>query len=179
KLTRLPPSEVIGLSPTGDSYFKGNDLPALPDDIDPGVRSVIIAKPDRPGIILGRELAKTLHVYVGDEITLVSPLGDLGPMGVMPRTKKFRVAGIFFSGMYEYDAGNVYVALPEAQQYFGTAEKISLLEVKSEDPERIEQVTDAVRAAITQGAAEREEKVDLRVRDWREMNKNLFSALKL
>ena len=45
-----------------------------------------------PGIVLGRELAKTLHVYVGDEITLVSPLGDLGPMGVLPKSRRFRVA---------------------------------------------------------------------------------------
>ena len=61
------------------------------------------------GSIIGRELAKTLHVYVGDEITLVSPLGDLGPTGVMPRTRKFRVAAIFYSGMYEYDATHAYM----------------------------------------------------------------------
>ena len=60
-----------------------------------------------------REDACTL--YVGDEITLVSPLGDLGPMGVMPRTRKFRVAAIFYSGMYEYDATHVYMMLDVAQ----------------------------------------------------------------
>jgi lipoprotein-releasing system permease protein len=156
KLTRLPPNEVIGMGPGGEQYFRGADLPGLPDDIDPAVRSVIIAKPDRPGIILGRELAKTLHVYVGDEVTLVSPLGDLGPMGVMPRTKRFRVAAIFYSGMYEYDA---------------SADKISAIEVKVDDAEHADLTTPKVEAAVA--------RPELRVRDWHEINKNLFSALKL
>lgn len=172
KLTRLPPTEVIGIGPGGEKYYKGAELPALPtDDIDPSVRAVIIQKPDRPGIILGRELAKTLHVYVGDEVTLVSPLGDLGPMGLMPRTKRFRVAGIFYSGMYEYDATYVYTLMGDAQEYFATGDKISSIEVKVTDAEGAEVVTPKVIAAVG-----REE---LRVRDWREINKNLFSALKL
>ncbi len=171
-LTRLPANEVIGLGPGGERYYKGAELPGIPDDIDPSVRAVIIPnKPDRPGVILGRELAKTLHVYIGDEVTLVSPLGDLGPMGVMPRTKKFRVAAIFYSGMYEYDATYVYTLLSTAQEYFQTAEKISAIEVKVEDAERADKITPLVVAAVARD--------DLRVRDWREINKNLFSALKL
>lgn len=172
RLTKLPPNEVIGIGPGGEQYYKGADLPGLPDDIDPSVRAVIINKPERPGIILGRELAKTLHVYVGDEITLVSPLGDLGPMGVMPRTKKFRVAGIFYSGMYEYDATYVYTMMDVAAQYFQLGDsKVTAIEVKVDDAERSEKITDQVTAAIA--------RPDLRVRDWREINKNLFSALKL
>jgi lipoprotein-releasing system permease protein len=172
QLTRLPPTEVIGIGPGGEKYYKGAELPALPtDDIDPSVRAVIIQKPDRPGIILGRELAKTLHVYVGDEVTLVSPLGDLGPMGLMPRTKRFRVAGVFYSGMYEYDATYVYTLMGDAQEYFATGDKITSIEVKVADAEGAEQVTPKVIAAIGRD--------DLRVRDWREINKNLFSALKL
>ncbi|MBX3191698.1 MAG: ABC transporter permease [Labilithrix sp.] len=171
RLTRLPPNEVIGIGPGGEQYFKGAELPGLPDDIDPAVRAVIINKADRPGLILGRELAKTLHVYVGDEVTLVSPLGDLGPMGVMPRTKKFRVAAIFYSGMYEYDATYVYTMIDVAQEYFQTAEKISAIEVKIDEAERADRITPQVEAAVARS--------DLRVRDWREINKNLFSALKL
>jgi lipoprotein-releasing system permease protein len=171
KLTRLPPDEVIGIGPGGEQYYKGAELPGLADDIDPDVRAVIIQKPDRPGVILGRELAKTLHVYVGDEITLVSPLGDLGPMGIMPRTKRFRVAAVFYSGMYEYDATYVYTMLGDAQEYFQTAGKISAIEIKVEDAERAERVTPLVVAAVG--------RPELRVRDWREINKNLFSALKL
>jgi len=172
KLTRLPPDETVGIGPGGEPYYKGAELPALPDDLDPSVRAVILPnKAERPGVILGRELAKTLHVYVGDEVTLVSPLGDLGPMGVMPRTKKFRVAAVFYSGMYEYDATYVYTMMETAQEYFQTGDKISAIEVKVDEAERADRVTPLVIEAVA--------RPDLRVRDWREINKNLFSALKL
>lgn len=171
KLTKLPPNEVIYIGPGGEQYYKGTELPSLSDDLDPDVRSVIVTKPDRPGIILGRELAKTLHVYVGDEVTLVSPLGDLGPMGVMPRTKRFRVAAIFYSGMYEYDATYVYTMLDQAMEYFATGGKITAIEVKVDDAERADRIAPAVVTAVA--------RPELRIRDWREINKNLFSALKL
>jgi lipoprotein-releasing system permease protein len=173
KLRRLPPDEVIGLGPGGERYLKGNDLPPLGnDDLDPAVRAAIDAAPPlRPGLIIGRELAKTLHVYVGDEVTLVSPLGDPGPMGLMPRTKKFRIAAIFFSGMYEYDASHVYTLLDVAQDYFSEDGKISAIDVKVDDAERADRLTPLVAQAVN--------RPDLRVRDWREINKNLFGALKL
>ena len=171
KLRHLPADEVIGIGPGGEQYLKGSELPGFPDDLDPAVREALATAPPRPAIIIGRELAKTLHVYVGDEVTLVSPLGDLGPMGVMPRTKKFRVAAIFFSGMYEYDASHVYTTMQDAESYFVMENKISVIDVKVEDAERADAITPLVEAAIA--------RPDLRVRDWREMNKNLFSALKL
>lgn len=175
KLKKLPPGEVIGFTPSGEPYRKGAELTPLgggdDDDLDPEVRAVIVTKPDRPGIILGRELAKTLHVYVGDEVMLVSPLGDLGPMGIMPKTKRFRVAAIFYSRMYEYDAMSVYTLLGEAQEYFATGDAVSAIDVKVRDAEEADRLTPAVSAAVG--------RPDLRVRDWREINKNLFSALKL
>ncbi|HVJ88691.1 MAG TPA: ABC transporter permease, partial [Labilithrix sp.] len=171
KLLKLPPNEVIGIGPGGEQYYKGTELPPLSDDLDPDVRAVIITKPERPGIILGRELAKTLHVYVGDEVTLVSPLGDLGPMGIMPKTRKFRVAAIFYSGMYEYDAMSVYTMLDEAQDYFATGGNISAIDIKVDDAERAERIAPLVVEAVN--------RLELRIRDWREINKNLFSALKL
>jgi len=172
-LRHLGPDEVIGLGPGGEQYMKGTELPPLNDpDLDPVVREAINTGPPlRPGVIIGRELAKTLHVYVGDEVTLVSPLGDLGPMGVMPRTKKFRVAAIFFSGMYEYDASHVYTLMDVAQDYFGMGDKISAVDIKVEDAERAEALVPVLTTAL--------DRPDLRIRDWREINKNLFSALKL
>jgi len=170
-LRHVPPDEVIGIGPGGEEYTKGPDLPPLGDDLDPAVRAVLEAPPLRPGLVIGRELAKTLHVYVGDEVTLVSPLGDLGPMGVMPKTRKYRIAAIFYSGMYEYDATHVYTTLEEAQSYFGTPGEIAAIDVRVEDAENADRLTPAVTAAM--------DRADLRVRDWRDMNKNLFSALKL
>jgi lipoprotein-releasing system permease protein len=171
RLRHIPADEVIGIGPGGEEYTKGPDLPPLGDDLDPAVRAVIDAPPLRPGLVVGRELAKTLHVYVGDEVTLVSPLGDLGPMGVMPKTRKYRIAAIFYSGMYEYDATHVYTTLSEAQDYFAMPDQITTIEVKVDDAENADRVTPMVAGAVANA--------DLRVRDWREINKNLFSALKL
>ena len=95
-------------------------------DLDSDVLDVLRDDEDElPAVVLGRELAKTLHVYVGDQITLVSPVGDLGPMGVLPRARKFRVAAVFYSGMYEYDSSHAYLTLPVAQDFlahFGLTE---------------------------------------------------------
>ncbi len=170
-LRRMPADEVIGIGSGGEEYTKGPDLPPLGGDLDPTVASALAGPPVRPGLVIGRELAKTLHVYVGDEVTLVSPLGDLGPMGVMPKTHKFAIAGIFYSGMYEYDATHVYTTLEEAQSYFGTPGSISAIEVKVDDAENADRLVPLVTGAL--------ERPELRVRDWREINKNLFSALKL
>ena len=177
KLLTLPADEVIGIGPGGEQYLKGLDLAALPPDdpreliADPVVRAALKGPPPRPGIIIGRELAKTLHVYLGDELTLVSPLGDLGPMGVMPRTKKFRVAAIFFSGMYEYDSSHVYTLLDVARGYLELGGKVSAVDVKVADADRASELVGALETAIG--------RPDLRVRDWREINKTLFGALKL
>ena len=170
-LRHIPPDEVIGVGPGGDLYTKGPELTTLLDDLDPAVAAAIASPPLRPGIVIGRELAKTLHVYMGDEVRLVSPLGDLGPMGVMPKTRKFRVAGIFYSGMYEYDATHVYTTIEEAQSYFGMAGQVTAVDVKVDDAENADRLTPAVVAAVG--------RPELRVRDWRDMNKSLFSALKL
>jgi lipoprotein-releasing system permease protein len=169
ELRDIPADEVIGVGPGGEEYTKGPELPPLNDDLDPLVRSAVEVV--RPGLVVGRELAKTLHVYVGDEVTLVSPLGDLGPMGVLPKTRKYRIAAIFYSGMYEYDATHVYTTLEEAQSYFGAADQITAIEVKVDYAENADRVEPLVAEAVA--------RPELRVRDWREMNKNLFSALKL
>lgn len=178
KLLTLSPKEVIGIGPGGEEYLKGLDISNMPPDdpreilSDPSLREALrLGPPARPGIIIGRELAKTLHVYLGDELTLVSPLGDLGPMGVMPRTKKFRVAAIFFSGMYEYDSSHVYTLIDVARSYLDLGGKVSAVDVKVDDADRADQLV-----PILQGAIGRP---DLRIRDWREINKTLFGALKL
>jgi len=172
KLADLPPDEVVGIGPGGEKYMKGPRLrPWLSRDLDPGIEELIRPPDVRPGIVIGRELAKTLHVYVGDEIRLVAPLGDLGPMGVMPRTKQFRVAAIFYSGMYEYDQNYAYILIDVAQDFLDLVGHVTSIDVKVDDAERVDSIRPAVVAAV--------ERPDLRVRDWKEMNKNLFSALKL
>jgi lipoprotein-releasing system permease protein len=159
-LANLPPDTVIGLGVSGQQFLKGPKF--NPDDTPPD---------EFPGLIVGRELAKSLHVLVGDEVTLVAPLGDLGPMGVMPRTKRFRIAAVFYSGMYEYDSSHVYMDLPRAQEFLDLDKKITNIEVKVQDAEQVLGVRDEVVSTLASP--------DLRVRDWQELNRNLFSALKL
>ena len=174
-LANLPPNEPIGLGPGGEVYLKGPDLRSynskLGSELDPSVKEAVNEPDEFPGIVIGRELAKSLHVYVGDEITLVSPIGDLGPMGLMPKSRRFRIAAIFYSGMYEYDASQAYVKLDEGQDFLDLKQNITALEIRLEDAEKV----DAVRPLIERQIA----RDDVRIRDWKELNKNLFSALKL
>ena len=174
KLLTLPPEEVIGLGPGGEPFLRGPDLGAsswFGGSVDPEIKAVLKGPPSRPGVVVGRELAKTLHIYVGDEITLVSPMGELGPMGVMPRSRRFRVAAIFYSGMYEYDASHVYVLMDVAQNLFGLGSNVSAVEIRATDGESAHLIRPDVEKAV--------DSTELRVRDWRQLNKNLFSALKL
>jgi lipoprotein-releasing system permease protein len=173
RLARLPSDEPIGLGPGGEVYLKGPSLRSLDDDdLDPAVKDAIVPEDTYPGIVLGRELAKTLHVYVGDEITLVSPLGDLGPMGVLPKSRRFRVAAIFYSGMYEYDSSQAYVTLETAQNFLDLPGKVTAIEMKVEDTDRVSDLRPGITGVV-------KARPDLRVRDWKELNRNLFSALQL
>ena len=171
RLATLPPDEPIGIGSGGEFYLKGPDIKPYLSRLDPEVSDAVIPSDAFPGIVIGRELAKSLHVYVGDELTLISPLGDLGPMGVLPRSRKFRVAAIFYSGMYEYDASHAYVKIEAAQDFFDLKKNVTGLEIKIDDAERVSEIRPAIEAKVSRD--------DLRIRDWKELNKNLFSALKL
>jgi lipoprotein-releasing system permease protein len=175
RLANLPANEPIGLGPGGEVYLKGPDLKSftkkLDAELDADVKDAVNEPDQFPGIVIGRELAKSLHVYVGDEITLVSPIGDLGPMGLMPKSRRFRIAAIFYSGMYEYDASQAYVKLEEAQDFLDLGQNITALEVKADEAEQVAAVRPLIEKQLKRD--------DVRVRDWMELNKNLFSALKL
>lgn len=124
----------------------------------------------RPGVIIGKELAQNLRLYVGDDVDIVSPFGGIGPTGTIPKSKPFRVAGEFFSGMFEYDTKYVYILLPEAQKFFNMPDEVTGIEVKVSDPDRTEPVVAELSRIAGPGYD---------VEDWKELNRSLFSALKI
>lgn len=124
-----------------------------------------------PGIVIGREMARGLRVWIGDKVTVMNPLGELGPQGPIPRSRTFRVAAIFFSGMYEYDSKFAYIQLREAQRFFRLGEAITGLELRFRNVDEARPMMRRILGVL--------EGFPYRTKDWGEMNKNLFSALRL
>ena len=120
-----------------------------------------------PPALLGRDLASSLAVDVGDIVTVTSPQGRLSPVGMLPRVTKFQVAGLVHTGLYEFDAAWAYVPLPAAQRLFGQ-QGVNLLEVRIEDMYAVQPAADAIRRALGD---------DVLTNDWIAMNGSLFSAL--
>ena len=125
---------------------------------------------EKPGIILGKELALRLGVFVGDTINVVSPIGPISAIGMVPKIRTFALVALFQSGMYEYDSSLAYIDLAEAQKFFNMGLTVTGIEIK---------VTDVFRAAETARSVEQSLGFAYGARDWMQMNRNLFSALKL
>jgi lipoprotein-releasing system permease protein len=154
-----PPKDALKLEPGAEQH-----LLKPPPKEAPEQRRVI------PGVIIGRELAKNLRLYLGDDVNIVSPMGGIGPSGPIPKSKPFRVAGIFFSGMFEYDSKKIYMSIPAAQKFLSMDGEITGFELKVHDPDDTEGTVAKLKALLGPGYD---------VEDWKELNRNLFSALKL
>ncbi len=123
----------------------------------------------KPGVILGGELAKNLFLKVGDAVTMVSPVGVITPMGLVPRTKKFQVVGIFRSGFYQYDAGLAFISMKESQKFFGFGNSVTGVHLRVKDIFSAERISRKIQGTLSGAYLSR---------SWQEMNRNLFSALK-
>jgi ABC-type lipoprotein release transport system permease subunit len=135
--------------------------------------STRVDMPVAPGILLGTELARSLQVELGDRVEVITPDGDIGPTGLRPRVRTFRVAGTFETGLYEADSKVAYVTLSESVRYFNLDGEANVLELRLDDPEH----PDAVLAAVRQTLRDANQPNDVETIDWREMNRSLFSAL--
>jgi lipoprotein-releasing system permease protein len=121
-------------------------------------------------IILGKELALMLGVWVGDTINVVSPVGEIGPLGMLPKIKQFKVAAVFELGMFEYDMNLALVSLSAAKNFFGYEKGITGIEIRLDD---------IYNAPIVRDSLNKKLQFPYHVRDWMQMNRNLFAALKL
>ncbi len=122
------------------------------------------------GIIIGRELARHLGTFLNDPVTVISPMGTITPMGMAPRMKQFKVVGIFNVGMYEYDSSLAYISLKEAQRFFDMGDAVTGIEIKVDDVYKAKEVARVIQRNLG---------FPYWTKDVEEMNKNLFSALRL
>jgi len=123
-----------------------------------------------PRVAIGNEMSRNLSLTLGDYLNVVSPLGALTPMGRLPRMKPFRVSAIFHSGMYEFDSTLVYTTIPALQQFLGLGDRVTGLEVEVKDIYAADSVAEAIQQKLGPG---------FYTKTWMQMNRSLFSALKL
>ncbi|HEX8979391.1 MAG TPA: lipoprotein-releasing ABC transporter permease subunit [Parasulfuritortus sp.] len=127
-------------------------------------------KPGGFGIVLGRDLARSLGVGVGDKVTVIVPQGVVTPAGMLPRLKQFTVVGIFAAGMYEYDSGLALMDIDDAAKLYRLGDAVSGLRLKLADMERAPWVTQEM-ARTLQG--------DYYITDWTMSHENFFRAVRI
>ncbi len=123
-----------------------------------------------PGIVIGKELSKNLGLFLSGTVDVLSPMGIPTPMGIVPKIKKFIVVGIFDSGFYEYDSSLAFLSLTECQNFCNMQEDVTGIEIK---------VSDIYKAGKIAEVIEKKLGYPYWARNWMQMNKNLFSALRL
>jgi lipoprotein-releasing system permease protein len=119
------------------------------------------------GIVIGRDLATQLSVSVGDDVSVLTPEGTLSPMGMIPRTRRFRVVGVFSLGLYEFDSAYGYVNIDVARRLLNR-DRPDYLEARVDDMYAAPRLAEEIEAQLGQGYI---------TQDWADMNQSLFSAL--
>ncbi|HUS32137.1 MAG TPA: FtsX-like permease family protein [Kofleriaceae bacterium] len=163
-----PPTDYSGREDEDDDTIHVVDVPL---DQQP---SLSRRTQSLPGILVGKELVKQTHLYTGEEVRVVSPLSDPSNPDAtgtpIPFNRDYRVAGEFFTGMYEYDLKYVYVTLDSLQDFLDRGDAVDGIEVRIGSPDD----TDAYVAKLQRTLGK-----EYRIQDWKELNRSLFSALKL
>jgi lipoprotein-releasing system permease protein len=162
----IPPLQRALLqNPPGEGTAAAAEVPTPTQVGDPSAMAL-------PGIVIGNELASQLNVFVGDTVTVINPIGGaIGPLGIpTPRVKPFRVAGIFKSGMYEYDTKWTYMSIGEAQSFLEIGDLVTGIEARVQDIDAVNEISEDLGAKLP---------YPFFVKHWKNLNRSLFSALKL
>jgi lipoprotein-releasing system permease protein len=122
-----------------------------------------------PAIVIGKDLAETIGAEVGDKVEVISPQGELTPLGIVPKYQGFRVAGIFKSGFYQYDSSYAFIRLGDAQRLFSEPDLISAISFKVDDMYKADVVAREIEEAAGRG---------YQTTNWMEQNRELFRALR-
>ncbi len=171
-------NEVMLTSPSGVSgiVLKGIDpstigkVTELRRNIVKGSLDYLKPDEDKPYIVIGKELSLMLNASIGDKVRVVSPFGSMTPLGMAPKLQEFVIKGIFDTGMYEYDSKLAYISIPQAQKFFGMGPVVTGIEIKIDDLDRSGVLAKQIQDTLG---------FPYHARDWVQMNRNLFSALKL
>jgi lipoprotein-releasing system permease protein len=163
---------------SGPYKSKGGMLKGIDFDLD-GAHSPWLAQLDqgslpadspREGILLGKELAFSIGASVGDAVTILTSSSRLSPLGLLPKTKRFQVSGLFSTGLYEFDSTTALIPLRSAQRFFGLEGKINQIQTRIDDIFAAPEVAEELRQVLPPNTY---------VTTWMDLNRSLFSALKL
>ena len=121
-------------------------------------------------VLIGTRMATRFGLGVGEQLTLVAPSGNVTAFGTLPRTKAYRIVGLFEVGMYEYDNSFVYMPLEAAQLFFRETGRASMIEVMLKDPDALRRAVSDITAALGPGT---------RLRDWQAVNSSFFTAIQV
>ena len=142
-----------------DSMIKGASLSVLKQS-ETGLK----------GVIIGSELSRQIGALPGDIVTIVSPVGKLTPLGRVASEDNFIVKGLFESGMYEYDNSLLYISLTDAQHFLSLGDEVTGIELRIKDIQDSEEISSTIQDKLG---------YPYWTKDWKMMNRSLFSALKL
>jgi lipoprotein-releasing system permease protein len=149
---------------TGENLGK---LPVVASNIKHGS---LVGFDQSEGVAIGQRMANNLGLVLGDSITLVSPDGDVTPMGTTPRVKAYPIVAIFEVGMSEFDASVIFMPFEEAQLYFNLEGRAQTIEVFVDDPDDVGSLRQLVEIAAAR---------QIFISDWRQRNETFFSALQV
>jgi lipoprotein-releasing system permease protein len=169
----IVPAEERTVSSLLDTIVSGSakDLdPSAPNRVAVPVHGQGNVVAPYPAIVLGKDLAEQIGAQVGDSVLVTSPQGELTPLGLEPKYERFRVAGIYHSGFYQYDAAMAFMRLSDAQSLFSEPDLLSVISFKVDDLDRAPQIARAIEHAAGPGYM---------TNNWMEENRELFRALKL
>jgi lipoprotein-releasing system permease protein len=175
-LKGINPQDERKVSDLLDSVTKGSAdvLDEYPSQVSTGSASATDEVGPRasspPPIILGKDMADQLGAPVGSLVTITSPQGELTPFGIVPKYKRFKVAGIFSSGFYDYDNNWAFIRLSDAQRLFDLTDVVSVLELKVDDIYKAPGIAEKLEAEAGKGFMST---------NWMEQNRALFRALRL
>jgi lipoprotein-releasing system permease protein len=154
----------------GVSTVLANAPPAAIRALDPQPVPAPPAAAELPPIILGKDLAASLGANVGDSVMLISPQGDLTPVGIIPKYVHFRLVGTYHTGFYQYDSAWGFVRLADAQQLYAEPDLASVISFRVDNLNRAPEIAREIEKAAGPG---------FQTTNWMEQNRELFRALRL